>query len=32
MYIGIWYQQNINKGIQYRTLLYVHKNSVQEKH
>jgi hypothetical protein len=32
MYIGIRYQQNINKGIQYWQLLYVHKNSVQEKH
>ncbi len=32
MYIGIWYQQKINKGIQYRKFLYVHKNSLQEKH
>ncbi len=31
MYIGMWYQQNINNGIQYWKLLYVHKNSVQEK-
>ncbi len=31
MYIGILYQQKINKGIQYRKLLHVLKNSVQEK-
>ena len=31
MYIGIRYQQKISKGIQYLKLLYVHKNSVQEK-
>jgi hypothetical protein len=32
MYIGLCYQQNMNKGIQYQKLLYEHKNSVQDKH
>jgi hypothetical protein len=30
MYIGILYQQNINKGIQYQKFLYVHRKTVQE--